>query len=213
MMAGLQGVRSAISSALTLYPVSPIGNRIRAGLDLGQLLVAAHVDTLTTDFDRQRAMVIMLDEILRLFPSKEQCTSAVCRRILGIYGYVYKHQQLNDATHKAIHEMFGVANVRTFNNISLVVRTGHVVDKDGGETYMNHLDRLAIPITFIHGIENNLFLPEGSEQTLRAVSAANDAGLYERITFANYAHMDCFIGKNASADIFPTIIDQLDRFN
>jgi len=213
MLAGMQGVRSAISSALTLYPVSPILNRIRAGLDLGQLLVAAHIDTLTTDFDRQKAVDVALDGILRAFPSKEQCTSAVCRRILGIYGDVYKHLQLNDGTHNAIHEMFGVANVRTFNHISLIVRTEHVVDANGGETYMNHLDRLAFPITFLHGAENNLFLPEGSLDTLRTLANANDAGLYQRIVFPNYAHMDCFIGKNASADVFPTIVAELDRFN
>ena len=112
MMAGLQGVRSAISSALTLYPVSPLGNRIRAGLDLGKLLVVGGIETLTTDFDRQRAMDVIMDDILRAFPSKEQCTSAVCRRILGIYGDVYSHDQLNDATHNAMHEMFGVANTR-----------------------------------------------------------------------------------------------------
>jgi cholesterol oxidase len=213
MLAGLQNVRSAISSALTLYPISPIANRIRAGLDLGQLLVNAHIETLTTDFDKQQAIDVLLDNLLKTFPSKEQCTSAVCRRILGIYGDVYKHKQLNDATHGAIHEMFGVANVRTFNHISLVVRTGHVVDASGGETYMNHLDRLAIPITFIHGEENNLFLPEGSEQTFKTVTAANDASLYERILFPNYAHMDCFIGRSAAVDVFPTIVSQLDRFN
>ncbi len=213
MMAGLQGVRSAISSALTLYPISPIANRIRAGLDLGQLLVAAGVETMTTDFDRERAVDVMIDNILKLFPSTEQCTRAVCRRILGIYGDVYKHAQLNEATHGAIHEMFGVANVRTFNHISLIVRTGHVVDKDGGETYMNHLDRLAIPITFLHGAENNLFLPEGSLKTQQALAYANDALLYQRVVFPNYAHMDCFIGKSASTDIFPTIVSELGRFN
>jgi cholesterol oxidase len=213
MLAGLQGIRSAISSALTLYPISPIANRIRAGLDLGQLLVAAHVETLTTDFDRSRAFDVLIDNILKLFPSKEQCDSAVCRRILGIYGDVYKHAQLNDATHRAIHEMFGVANVRTFNHISLIVRTGHPVDKDGGDTYMNHLDRLAIPITFLHGKLNNLFLPEGSLNTLKTLAYANDAKLYQRFEFADYAHMDCFIGKTASTDVFPTIVRELDRFN
>jgi choline dehydrogenase-like flavoprotein len=213
MMAGLQGVRSAISSALTLYPVSPLGNRIRAGLDLGKLLVVGGIETLTTDFDRQRAMDVIMDDILRAFPSKEQCTSAVCRRILGIYGDVYSHDQLNDATHNAMHEMFGVANTRTFNHISLIVRTGNVVDKDGNDTYMPHMDRLAIPITFVHGARNNLFLPEGSLKTLQAVSAVNDATLYQRIVFPDYAHMDCYIGKNAARDIYPTIVAELDRFN
>src|SRR5262245_55673488 len=151
MASGLEGVRSAVSSALTLYSDSPLANRIRAGMDLGKLLTNAKIETLTTDFDRQKATDVIIDNVLKTFPSKEQCHTAVCRRILGIYGDVYKHDQWNEETHNAIHEMFGGANVRTFNHLSLIVRTGHVVDADGGDTYMNHLDRLAIPITFVHG--------------------------------------------------------------
>ena len=213
MAAGLQGVRSAVSSALTLYSDSPLANRIRAGMDLGKLLTNAKIETLTTDFDRQKAEDAIVDNILKTFPSKEQCHSAVCRRILGIYGDVYKHDQLNEATHNAIHEMFGVANVRTFNHLGLVVRTGHVVDADGGDTYMNHLDRLAIPITFVHGAENNLFLPSGSLKTLQKLASVNDAKLYQRVEFKNYAHMDCYMGRDSARDIFPTIVGELDRFN
>src|SRR5262249_47960242 len=213
MLSRLPNGRSPISSAPTPYPISPIPNPIPPRLDPGKLLGNPPHQTAATNSHREEATDAALANNLKTVPSKEQCTSAVCRRILGIYGDVYKHQQLNDATHNAIHEMFGVANVRTFNHISLVVRTGHVVDADGGETYMNHLERLAIPITFIHGAENNLFLPEGSEQTFKTVTTANDAGLYERILFPDYAHMDCFIGRNAAVDVFPTIVSQLDRFN
>jgi choline dehydrogenase-like flavoprotein len=213
MLSGLQGVRSAVCSALSFYPVSPMANRIRAGLDLGTAAAKAGVETLTTDFDSQKFEDVLIDDVLRLFPSTEQCTSAVCRRILGIYGEVYKHAQLNDATHRAIHEMFGIANIATFNHISLMVRTGHIVDKHGGDAYLPHLDRLAIPVTFLHGAENNLFLPEGTLRTMQTLAAANDASLYDRVVFPNYAHMDCFMGRDAATDIFPSIVSALDRHN
>lgn len=213
LLAGLEGVRSAICSALTFYPISPMANRIRAGLDLGAAAAAAGLTTLTTDFDSQRTMDRIVDAALRLVPSTEQCTSAVCRRILGIYGDVYKHANLNDATHAAIHEMFGVANITTFNHLSLMVRKGQIVDSRGGDTYLPHLDRLAIPLTFVTGAENNLFLPEGTRKTLQTLAAANDASLYQRIEFAGYAHMDMYIGRTSSDDIFPTIVSTLDLHN
>jgi cholesterol oxidase len=213
MMDGLQGVRSAISSALTFYPVSTMANRIRAGLDLGTAAANAGLETMTTDFDSQRKLDVFIDNVLRLVPSREQCTSAVCRRILGIYGDVYKHDQLNEATHRAIHEMFGVANLTTFNHISLMVRKGQIVDKNGDDTYLPHLDRLAIPLTIVTGAENNLFLPEGTARTLQTLSQANDATLYQRVVFPNYAHMDLYIGRDSSRDVFPTIVNELDRFN
>jgi cholesterol oxidase len=213
MMAGLKGVRSAVSSALTLYPVTPMANRIRAGLDLGTAAAKAGVTTLTTDVDSQKTIDRIVDAALKLVPSTEQCTSAVCRRILGIYGDVFKHANLNAATHDAIHEMFGIANLTTFNHISLMVREDQIVDKDGGDTYLPHLDRLAIPITFITGRENNLFLPEGTQRTLRTLAAANDPGLYQRVEFGGYGHMDMYIGRQASSDVFPTIVAALEQGN
>ncbi|HJZ78133.1 MAG TPA: alpha/beta fold hydrolase [Vicinamibacterales bacterium] len=215
LLSGLQGVRSAVCSALTFFPISPMANRIRANLDLGKLLTAAHVETLTTDFDSQKLQDRLVDMVLKTFPSPEQCTSAVCRRILGIYGEVYKHAMLNDATHNAIHEMFGVANVSTFNHLAAMVRAEKIVDKNGDDTYLTpeNLKRLTLPITFLHGAENNLFLPEGSLKTLKTLAQANDALLYDRIEFPNYAHMDCYMGRDASRDIFPTIVSALDRHN
>jgi cholesterol oxidase len=215
LLSGLKGVRSAVCSALTFYPISPMANRIRANLDLGKLLTAAHVETLTTDFDSQKLQDRLVDSVLKMFPSSEQCTSAVCRRILGIYGDVYKHAMLNDATHKAIHEMFGVANTSTFNHLAAMVRAEKIVDKNGDDTYLTpgNLKRVTIPITFLHGAENNLFLPEGSIKTLKTLAQANDALLYDRIEFPNYAHMDCYMGRDAAKDIFPTIVSVLDRHN
>jgi cholesterol oxidase len=213
MMAGLTGVRSAVSSALTFYPDSPMANRVRAGLDLGTAAAKAGLKTVTTDFDSQKKLDVIVDNVLKLVPSKEQCPSAVCRRILGIYGDVFKHDQLNEATHNAIHEMFGIANMTTFNHISLMVRKGQIVDQKGGDTYLPHMDRLAIPITFVTGAENNLFLPEGTLKTMQALAKANDAKLYQRVVFPKYAHMDLYIGRNSAKDVFPTIVGELDRFN
>ncbi|HXI28650.1 MAG TPA: alpha/beta fold hydrolase [Vicinamibacterales bacterium] len=215
LLSGLQGVRSAVCSALTFYPISPMANKIRANLDLGKLLTAAHVETLTTDFDSQKLQDKLVDSVLKMFPSPEQCTSAVCRRILGIYGDVYKHAMLNDATHNAIHEMFGVANVTTFNHLAAMVRAEKIVDKNGEDTYLTpqNLKRVNIPITFLHGAENHLFLPEGSTKTLKTLAAANDALLYDRIEFPIYAHMDCYMGRDAARDIFPSIVAALDRHN
>jgi cholesterol oxidase len=213
MMAGMQGVRSAVSSALTFYPISPMANRIRAGLDLGTMAAKAGIKTLTTDFDSQKKMDKIVDDVLKLVPSKEQCPNPVCRRILGIYGDVFKHANLNEATHQAIHEMFGVANITTFNHLSLMVRKEQIVDKDGGDTYLPHMDRLKIPITFITGAENNLFLPEGPQKTMQALAKVNDALLYQRILFPQYAHMDMYMGRDSAKDIFPEIVARLDLAN
>jgi cholesterol oxidase len=214
MLSGrLDGVRSAVCSQLGFYPVSPPENQLKAAWDLGSFLNALGIDQLNTDFNTAKWEDILADAILKLNVNGPPCNSAVCRRIWLIYGEVYKHDQLNDATHNAIHEMFGVANVTTFNHISLMIRKGQIVDKDGNDAYLPNIARLKIPIALLQAAENNLFLPEGSERTFDLLCQKNDPGLYTRIVIPNYAHMDCFTGKDAAQIVFPEVLAQLDGYN
>ncbi len=213
LAAGVTGVRSAVCSSLAFFPLSPTSNQIKAGLNLGSLMAALGVATISTDFDGTNRLDRMVDAVLKLGPTAERCDSAVCRRILLIYGEVYKHDQLNAATHRAIHEMFGVASVTAFRHLLLMVRERQIVDKDGRDVYLNHLDRMAFPMTFLHGAENRLFFPEGTLKTVEALRAANGADLYKHVMIPNYAHMDLFIGRNAARDVYPTILAELDAHN
>ena len=94
-----------------------------------------------------------------------------------------------------------------------MVRKGQIVDHTGKDAYLPHVDRLAIPIRFLHGAENRLFLPEGTSKTLQTLAGANDASLYMRVQIADYAHMDLFIGKNAARDVYPEVVAALERYN
>jgi choline dehydrogenase-like flavoprotein len=214
MLAGLQGVRSAVCSQLTTHPKAATLNEVRAGLRLASFLTVLGVDTLNPDFDTHANWQDKLyDAVLRLYPTKEPYNNPVDRRILFMYGEVYKIAQLNEATHDAVHEIFGPGNLTFFRHISLILREGHIVDQHGKDVYLPHLERLAIPIALIHGADNAFFLPEGSAITYKLLCEKNGSDLYVRHLIPDYAHMDCFMGKNAARDIFPTILMELDKFN
>lgn len=215
LASGLEGVRSAVSSQLTLHPrVAPL-NKVRSGLYVANFLTALGVDTLTTEIDEAPGWTEKLyDAALRMYPAgRERCASSVCRRIVFMYGEVYDHDQLNDATHEAMHEMFGMANLKTFKQIARAIRAGRFVTADGDDAYLPETDRLKVPIAFIHGEKNRLFLPDGSRLTYEHLCEANGPDLYTRHVIEGYAHMDCFIGKNASVDVYPLVGAELDRHN
>ena len=214
MTQGLQGVRSAVSSALTLHPVSPLLNRIKARFRLASLLATVGMGTLTTDIhNNARLGERMVDRMLRFYPSHDRCESPFCRRVLFLYGEVYDHKKLNEATHKALNEVFGVANLTTFKHLSLVLNKGHAVSAEGREIYLPEAARLRIPIAFLHGERNGLFLPQGSAKTFQWLCEANGPDYYVRHVVRDYAHMDCFVGKDADRDIFPIILAELDKHN
>ena len=214
MTLGLEGVRSAVASQLTLHPVPPTLNKIKSGLHAASALTALGMDTMTTDFTTESGWADKLaDKLLRLYPTQERCNNPVCRRILFMYGDVYDHDNLNEATHDAMHEMFGVANMTTFKHLALMLREGHAVSATGEEIYLPNADKIQAKIAFLHGANNHLFLPEGSEKTYTFLRDTNGPDNYVRRVVQDYAHMDCFIGKDAAKDVYPVVIEELDKFN
>jgi cholesterol oxidase len=213
LLAGLQGVRSAAISQVSTDVVAPLGSRLKAGLHLPDLLDEVGVDGLDADADRHSGWKGKLfDAFARLAPAegRQSCDSAVCQRITFMYAPLYRHEQLDQATHDALHELFGVANIESFEHLARMVRAGHVVGADGEDRYLPHLDRMAIPIAFVHGAENACFLSEGMERTVARLSEANGAQLYTRHEIPGYGHIDCIFGRDAARDVYPHIVRQLD---
>lgn len=145
------------------------------------------------------------------FPNEEPCYSPSCHRVWGIYGPVFLHKQLNEATHDAIKDILGEISTKPFLQIAEMMRQGRAVAEDGSDIYLPHPDRLKLPITFVAGALNEEFLPDTSLRTFEWLRRENpdNAALYHRHVFADYGHMDCFIGRNANRDIFPFLIERL----
>ena len=214
MLAGLQGVRSAVCSQIATHVKVPPVTRIKSGIHLPELLDALGVDTMSAAAESDASWLERLyDKALGLYPvqPEERCDSATCHRITFMYAPLYEHDQLNEATHNALHEMFGIANMRAFDHLAELVRKGHLVAADGSDVYLPHLERLAIPITFIHGGENACFTPESTRITYDLLSEKNGANLYSREVIPGYGHIDCIYGKNASIDVYPLILNHLEK--
>ena len=212
---GLEGVRHGVASQVTLHPRAGTLNELRAGIYAPRILQALDVDTLTTDRDDDLSLAERLYErALQVYPSGEEpCGLPFCRRVMFLYGEVYDHDQLNEATHEALHEVFGVANLTTFEQITLALREGHIVAADGEDVYLPATDNLRVPLSFLHGEHNRLFEPEGSRLTYEYLREKNGPELYTHTIVPGYAHMDLFVGKDAARDVYPVITAELDRFN
>jgi cholesterol oxidase len=213
MLAGLDGVRSVVSSQVAAHLVCPPMTRLKSGLHLPTLLEALGIESLTAYTDTHADWLSRLyDRSLVVFPEDkgEECTSAVCHRITFMYSLLYEHDQLNSATHDGLHEMFGIADMHAMEHLALMVRAGALRSADGQDIYLPHLERLAIPITFIHGAENSCFLPESTAKTMELLAQHNGAHFYRRHVIPGYGHIDCIFGKRAVLDVYPLILEHLE---
>ncbi|MBV9140942.1 MAG: GMC family oxidoreductase N-terminal domain-containing protein [Pseudonocardiales bacterium] len=213
MLAGLDGVRSVVASQVATHLVCPPMTRLKSGLHLPALLETLGVESLTAYTDTHADWFNRLyDRFLEVFPEdkEEECTSAVCHRITFMYSLLYEHHQLGSSTHDGLHEMFGIADMHAMEHLALMVRAGALRSADGQDIYLPYLERLAIPITFIHGAENACFLPESTAKTMELLAQHNGAHLYRRHVIPGYGHIDCIFGKRAVVDVYPLILEHLE---
>ena len=123
-------------------------------------------------------------------PAEERCGQAVCRWINAIYGCTHRHAQLNDATHRALNDMFGFGNIDSLQHLSLMLRRGLAVTHTGRMDYFEHPERVAgTSILLLQGAHNYIFHPVGSLKTLRWLQDRNPGGDYQQeVPAGHYAH-------------------------
>jgi cholesterol oxidase len=211
---GLEDVRSAVCMQFTMHPVTSHLNTFKATLKVDRLLARVGLRTVQP----QAGITIpnsLLDLGLRAapMPRAERCGKTLCRWINAIYGCTHAHEQLDDATHDELDEMFGVGNLPALGHLGTIMNRRLVVDADGREAYTRHPERLQLPILLVQGERNYIFRAAGSMRTLRWLQTANEPSLYERAVLPGYAHLDALIGRDAARDVFPVLTEHLDRFN
>ncbi len=148
-----------------------------------------------------------------LLPTPEKCQEPVCRWLNGVFGLTHTHDQLNAATHETFPSAFGTGDVTTLGHLAVMTRKRKAVDHQGNDTYLPHVERLDLPLLFIQGSKNYIFKPKGLDKTIAWLQAShrNSADLHEVLMLDGYAHLDGLVGRNAATEVFPHIIDHLDR--
>ncbi len=215
MLAGLQGVRSIVCSQIATDIVVPPATKIKTGLHVPGVLDKLGVKSLTAYTDANANWFNNLyDKALDLYALAESqgcCDNPVCHRITFMYASLYRHDTLNDTLHENLHELFGATNMQAFEHLALMCREGKLLSFEGEDIYMPHLDRLQLPICFISGEHNACYLPESTEYTYKQLCERFDADLYSRHVIPGYGHIDCIFGKNAVVDVYPIILQHLEK--
>ena len=169
---------------------------------------------MTTDsYDDESLGQKSFDVLLRFYPipKDERCDQAVCRRLAFIYGIVVHHSAVNSETHVNLHELFGMANLEMLQQLAAMAGAERLVAADGSDAYLPHLDRLELPITFLHGAHNLVWVPESTKRTYDVLVGQFGPQQYERIVFPDHGHQDTFMGERAVDDAFPAMLEHLEQ--
>lgn len=213
LLSGLKGMRSVVCSQVAAHMVTAPITQIKCGTRVPEALARLGVGRLNAFVSSATGWPGRFDEAaLRFYPlpADQLCRNPVCHRITFMYSQVFEHERLGAPTHSALHELFGATNIRAFKHLARMVRAGHLVTALGGNDYLPHAERLALPIAFVHGGKNRCFLPESTERTYQWLCEKNGPQLYSRTVIPGYGHADSILGEHAARDVYPVIARHLD---
>ena len=215
MLRGLKDIRSIVCSQIAANIKVPIATKIKTGLHFPSFLEKLGFDSLTAYVDDHESWGDKLFDkavaINALAEAQGQCNNPVCHRITFLYSSLYKHSQLNELLHSNLHELFSEANITALEHLALLCRKGVLVNFEGQDVYMPHLKNLDLPICFISGADNECYLPESTEITYKILQQQFGESQYSRHVIPDYGHIDCIFGKNAVIDVYPHILENLEK--
>ncbi|WP_440056464.1 GMC family oxidoreductase N-terminal domain-containing protein (plasmid) [Pseudoalteromonas sp. T1lg65] len=215
MLNGLKGVRSVVASQIATDVVLPLSTELKTGLHLPSFLERLGIDSLSARLpEYSNSLTKLYDKALSIYALAEaqgRCNNDSCHRVTFMYASLYRHDQLTDLLHQHIDELFAEANIETLEHLATICRAKRLVNAQGEDVYMSHIERLNVPILFISGEHNECYLPESTKLSYDRLCQHFGNEKFCRKVIANYAHIDCIFGKQADKDVFPYILEHLNK--
>jgi pimeloyl-ACP methyl ester carboxylesterase len=211
---GMQGLRSATFSSLAGHPIPTPGNQARAWARLATIFRLLGIKGLNTAYDPRSWDAKLIETVMKLLPFRHVYDDPVARRIYFIYGDVFDYENINAPTmRQAVPSFFGNGNITFFEHISLMIRARAARDARGRDAYLSNLDAYKLPISFITGEHNKMFVPEGLQRTYDMLRGAHGPQDYTHHIIKDYAHLDLWLGTNAERDVWPVALAELEKHN
>jgi cholesterol oxidase len=213
-LAGWARPASLVLSQVGAHPVAPRLSKIKAGLRAPNVLERLGVRLLTTDsYDDESRGARIVDQLLRLHPvpRAERCDAAVCRRLAFIYGIAVHHAAVDETTHEHLHELFGLTDLRMMAHLAACARAEQLVSATGTDAYLPHVERARLPMTFISGAHNLVWVPESTKRDHDWLVRELGPEGFTRIVLDQHGHQDSFMGAEAYERAFPAVLDHLER--
>jgi pimeloyl-ACP methyl ester carboxylesterase len=228
MMSAVAGltpnVKTVITNAVSLHPiVKPLA---RAKISVLLRMPKPKDPYLNPQWGRRAPTLLAKLIALYVALTHHECDNSVCKHASFTYGVgfptLWRHEQLNPATHDWLTQEFAHVPRSFFVQIARCIRRGHLVSMGGAPIRSNGrllpTDFVAQPpetdarFAFFAGAMNQCFRPESQRKTFAYFDSLRK-GYHALHVLPGYAHLDVFMGKDAARDVFPLMLQELDKPN
>ena len=207
-------IRSAVCLQTALHYDTPLLTRLKSWSRVADVLNGIGLRYIDASANTHNGRAYrLLDAALTFFPisAKERCNNPTCRRSAFLWGELINHANLSEATHERMGDLLGEAPLYPFLQMTRSTRHGKIMGARGEDIYLPQIERLRLPITFIHGGDNATFYENATRRTYELLCRVNGPERYRRHVIAGYGHMDCLVGRDVARDVFPRIGEHFER--
>jgi pimeloyl-ACP methyl ester carboxylesterase len=220
MMSAVAGlvpqVKTIVANAVALHPVVPSWSRLK--IHYGIRLVGHLTKYLDPQWGLSAPGVTpkVLNGIVQL--THRECSNPVCKEVSFTYGSgfpaLWRHENLNAETHDWLKREFAHVPISFFAQMRTCVSAGRLVSVEPHaglpRDFTAQPPRTDARFVFFTGLENRCFLPESQVKTFRWFDG-HQPGRHALHELPGYSHLDVFMGKDAAGDVFPLMLQELER--
>jgi pimeloyl-ACP methyl ester carboxylesterase len=209
-------VRTIVSNAVSLHPVIPAISELKGRVIAPQL--ARVLPYMNPRWGIEPPHLAAKAVVKTVELTHHECDNTVCRMVSFTYGTgfpcLWSHENLTPEVHEWIKGEFAEVPFTFFAQMMSCVVRGHLVTV--ADTPGLPRSTVASPpatdarFVLLAGEDNKCFLPASQARTF-AFLDGHHPGYHSLHVFPGYGHLDVFLGRNAAADTFPIILEELAR--
>ncbi|KAK1993063.1 glucose-methanol-choline oxidoreductase [Colletotrichum falcatum] len=214
-----QWLSGVTASQVFMNPMFAKVNNIKASLPISManiynLVQGKWFDCTSTPQDGYLQQAI--NQVLRFYPvghRNEICNSVVCHRSSLVFGRLWSHKGLNEATHSQLENFLGGTSMASLNHLMYQGTHGFVTDSQNENlvTPQNIARLKGLDIFFFSGNENDVYAPDNTDTSFTTLSEANGGVCYERQVFNGFGHLDAWMSPNAHREVFPRVLHHMEK--
>jgi len=199
-------VASFIASQVALHlKMTPLG-ALKLKTRMDRLLPAGEMMHQKPEQKTGELADVAVSILSHILPKSYSCDNPVCPRHSATFGDLIFHSRVNASTHAIMGDLVPECLTAFLKDVAIWARADNILTEEDGK----HLDRLRLPITLISGAENQMFVPQATEQSFNLLCEANGPDNYRRNVYQDFGHLDCYIGEGAVRAIWPDLARVLD---
>ncbi|MFQ6669611.1 hypothetical protein Gotur_034786 [Gossypium turneri] len=148
--------------------------------------------------------------IARWIPRYERYTCNECEVFSGIFGNTFWHQNLTPTMHHWLNKQSTTKlPMAAFPHLRKICKSRFIVDSKGNNSYLIHLERMAVSTLYISGGRSLLVTPETTFLANKYVKLHQPGFRHERVVVDGFGHSDLLIGEESYEEVFPYIVSHI----